>query len=67
MTPEKNVRSIRRRSGSLMVAIPSSMAADKQIEPGSQAEWRSFPQSEEEWARMRREHPNALVLIPREE
>jgi len=61
-----NRRKIQYRNRSYWVTIPPAMAADKRIEPESQAEWRSFPTSEEEWRQMLREHPNALVLIPRE-
>ena len=38
-----NRRKIQYRNRSYWVTIPPAMAADKRIEPESQAEWRSFP------------------------
>lgn len=61
-----NVRKIVYRNGSWVVTIPAAQAADKRVEDGMPGEWRSFPMTEEEWQRIRREHPNALVLIPGE-
>jgi len=63
MTPE-NVREVRDRNGSLVVTLVPGLARDKGMVNGVLVEQRSFPQTEVEWARIRREHPNALVLIP---
>ena len=35
-----------------------------EIQNGQDCEWILFPKTEDEWQRIRREHPNALVLIP---
>lgn len=59
-----NARKIVHRHRSWFVVIPSGLAADKRIKDGTQGEWRSFPTTEEEWQRIKRDHPNALVLIP---
>lgn len=65
MTPE-NIRVARLRNGSIVLTLVPGLAADKGIGHGTPVEQRSFPQTEEEWGRIRRENPNALVLIPRE-
>jgi hypothetical protein len=60
-----NARKISYRNKSWVVTIPAALAADKRLDHGMIGEWRSFPGTEEEWRRIQREHPNALVLIPR--
>ena len=60
-----NVRKVQYRNRSYWVTIPPAMVADKRIE--GLAEWRSLPTNEDDWRRMLREHPGALVLIPVEE
>jgi len=60
----ENVRIARLRNGSIVLTLVPGLAADKGIGHGTPVEQRSFPQTEEEWQRIRREHPNALVLIP---
>ena len=53
-----------RKVGGGRISIPPALAKDKGIREGDMCEWRSFPTTEDEWQRIKREYPRTLVLIP---
>ena len=59
-----NRRKVQYRNRSFWVTIPPALAVDKGIQAQSYIEWRSFPLAGDDWERIRKEHPNALVMIP---